>query len=69
MHSCEQLFSCNDCEGPLKTVGKVSLALHENDVCPTDTTFKAFVIDGTTAGILHELSRFDITPLMLSVSP
>ena len=66
---CEQLFSCKDCEVPLTTVDKVSLGLHENDVCPTDKRFKALVIDGTTAGILHELPRFERTPLMLSVSP
>ena len=65
---CEQLFSCKDCEVPLTTVDKALLGLQESQVSPEDKRFKALVIDGTTAGILHQLPKFDRKPILLSVS-
>lgn len=54
---CNSLFSCNHCERPLTQSEKILHGISDNDA----TEYKKFIglaIDGTSAGILHNLPNY-----------
>ena len=64
---CSHLFTCKECERPLTEKEKVLLGYSREEEVP-DKRLKAVVIDGTTAGILTALPRYDRQLQLLSAN-
>ena len=65
---CKHLFTSNQCERPLTVQEKVLFGYSPEEEV-TDKRLQSLVIDGTTAGILHELPNYDRQFKILTANP
>lgn len=63
---CSKLFTCPDCEVPLTKTDQQQLGLFNKDI-GNIKRFKALVVDGTAAGILHSLPTYERSPIYMTV--
>ena len=63
---CKELFTCSTCEKALTDPEKKTLGFQSNHQA-AENRFKAVVIDGTSAGILHALPKYERDAVRLNV--